>query len=332
MNTAPGKLENRIWLPLVLFKLQWLLLVPGGSAFLWWALLLLAMQALLLLRRSGASALAGALGFALIGMLMDQSLSLLGVLQFQTRWLPPSLVLLWLSFAITLPLLPILEQLSKLKLAVVSATLGVAGYGAAFLLGALGFGVAPLAGLLLLAVCWALLLPLRQWLRRDYLRVLPPALLLMVALLPVRTGADEGWAVIGQATFRVLWSNIYEATLRSPVRNFSFPGKPFQLTLRYQRAINAERIVTATLDQWRHQRLVWPDEWRDRLLESIPTVAADDSLELNVNAAGTATLLHNDALIATFDDPEFVTALAGIWLGEGTSHPQFRRQLLGGNP
>ncbi|MES2604588.1 MAG: DUF2878 family protein [Pseudomonadota bacterium] len=324
------------WLPLALFKLQWLLLVPGGSRFLLLAALLLALQTLLLWRRRGIDGLWPALVFALVGMAMDQALSLLGVLHFDTRLLPASLLLLWLAFALTLPLLPVLEQMRWGALAVGGALLGIAGYGAAFLLGALDFGLVPAVSLLVIAASWALLLPLRHWLFcRSLLRHrLPTVLLTLLALchsLPLRAQAAETWPVIGNATFRVLWHDIYDATLQSPVADFGFPGQPFSLTLRYYRSIRASRIVDTTLDQWSRQQLRAPPAWRNSLAAAIPEVMAGDVLRLEVPAAGPAMLVHNDKVIASFDDEAFVTALAGIWLGEGTSNPVFRKQLLGDN-
>lgn len=317
------------WLPLALFKLQWLLLVPGRSAFLVPATLLLVLQLVLLLRQRGVVSLGPALLFALAGMALDQTLMLLGVLRFDEQRLPLPLAVLWLAFALMLPLLSVLERLRPASLALVSLLLGVVGYGAAMLLGVVRSDLPSWQALLLLAACWTLVLPLR----RALLQLCSPAaVILLLALQPMpslRAEPVDEWPIIGNATYRVLWYSVYDAMLQSPASDFSFPGQPFKLTLRYHRPITASQIVNSTLDQWRHQRIDWLPQWRDTLTAAIPAVAPGDSLRLEVPPTGSATLALNDTVIARFDDEVLVTALASIWLGEATSNPGFRLQLLG---
>jgi len=318
------------WPPLLLFKLQWLLLVPGREHFLWVALLLVPLQALLLWQRLGSRAVMQAIPLAASGMLLDQLLQLGGVLYFDSLHIPLSLALLWLAFALTLPALP-LDRLALPTLALLGAALGVAGYGAGYLLGAVGFGVHPALALAVLAGCWGVLLPCRRWLLSLSAPATTPVLVLGALLMtPLQSDAATDWVVVGQARFHLLWFTVYDATLEAPTRDFRFPATaPFRLSLQYHRPVKAEQIVNATLDQWRRQQLQWSPEWETLLQQTIPAVAKNDVLQLEVAPDGTAALLHNEQETARFTNPDFVTAFAGIWLSERTTDPGFRRQLMG---
>lgn len=317
-----------LW-PLLLFKLQWWLLVVWHEHLWWLALLLLPVQAWLLGRRQGPRALVDAAVFALVGLLLDQTLILAGVLRFDTDLLPLSLLLLWPAFSLALPLLP-LARLTLPALAVVGALLGVVGYGAGALVGDLQFGATPPLALTVIAACWALLLCARRQLQHSRVRSLAPALVAASVLLVPLDGKADDWVRLGSARYNFLWLTLYDAELSAPTREFRFPSNtPFALTLQYRRSFSKQQLVRATLDQWRRQQLSWPSEWETLLHTAIPDVAANDRLELQVAASGSGTLLYNDQLVANFDDPDFVAAFAGIWLGDKTTEPGFRRQLIG---
>lgn len=317
-----------LW-PLLLFKLQWWLLVLWHENLWWLALLLLPVQAWMLWQRQGQRALVAAAGFAAVGLLLDQTLMLAGVLRFDTTLLPVSLLLLWPAFSLALPLLP-LARLTLPGLAVAGALLGVVGYGAGALVGDLQFGLAAPAALAIIAACWALLLcGRRQWLQWRGSHVVPALVTLCVLLLPL-TGKAEDWVTLGKARYNFLWFTVYDATLSAPTREFHFPSAtPFELTLEYRRGFSKQQIIKATLDQWRRQQLTWPAEWETLLHSAIPDVTADDTLQLKVADSGSGALLHNDKVVARFNDRDFVIAFAGIWLGTNTTDPGFRRQLLG---
>jgi hypothetical protein len=319
-----------LWPPVLLFKLQWLLLVPGREHFIALALLLLPLQALLLYRRLGLRAVTQALPFAVIGILLDQLLAIAGIFEFGPFHVPLHLALLWLAFAWTLPVLP-LQSLTTGRLALLGAGLGVVGYGAGYWLGAVDFGLHPAWALVLLALCWAVLLPLRRWLLQLETGTATKSLLMgAVILAPFNSEAANEWNVIGQARFNVLWFTIYDAVLEAPTPEFRFPAStPYRLSLQYRRDVKPEQIVKATLDQWRQQQLVWSPEWESVLASTIPPVAEGDTLQLEVAADGTAALLHNNNETAQFTNREFVTAFAGIWLSERSTDPDFRLKLIG---
>ena len=331
MQTAASRAvpaSSPLW-PLLLFKLQWWLLVLWHEHWWWLAMLLLPVQAWMLWRRQGPQSLGNAAVFAITGLLLDQSLMLAGVLRFDTTLLPLSLLLLWPAFSLALPLLP-LARFTLPGLAVTGALLGAVGYGAGALVGDLRFGLAPPLALAVIAMCWALLLCCqRLWLRWRANSLVPALLAVSVLLVPMQGKADD-WVTLGSARYQVLWFTLYDATLSAPTREFRFPSPtPFALTLQYHRAFSKEQIIRATLDQWRRQQLPWPADWEARLREAIPDIAATDTLELQVGDSGSGALLHNGKLVARFDDAGFVTAFAGIWLGNKTTEPGFRRRLMG---
>jgi len=318
------------WPPLMLFKLQWLLLVPGHEYFLWLAVLLLPVQGFLLWRRLGLRPLIQSLPFAVAGILLDQLLASVGLFRFPAPYVPAHLALLWLAFSWALPFLP-LQRLSLPLLALVSGLLGLAGYGAGFLLDAVEFGIQPALALVVLTLCWLVVLPCRRWLLQLETRSAGQALALGTLLIaPLNGEAANNWVVVGQARFNVMWFTVYDATLEAPSPEFRFPATtPFKLSLQYRRAVRPDQIINATLNQWRQQQLAWVPEWESVLQAAIPPVAAGDTLQLHVDTDGTAALLHNDREAARFDNRDFVTAFGGIWLSERSTDPGFRRQLMG---
>ncbi len=336
----------RRWVAVVLFKLNWLLLVAGQQR--WLLLVLCSTLPLQLLAVLPATARAGqayrvlrpCLLFACLGLIVDQALSFAGVLLFPGRWLPIWLPTLWLAFALVLPHLnEFLQRLPVYAWSVLGAIGGIVSYQAGAALGAVTLGQPLWLSSMVLALVWALLLP--AW-RTLALRGLPRAgvspvaasvawLLLLLCGTPAPAVAAEGdLALVGTGHYRFLAWPIYDATLKAARQPFDFPGTvPFELSLEYKRAFSAEQIIAETRRQWSKQDVDVVEEWQHWLQQSIPDVAAGDSLTLHVDARHASHFFHNGSPTRTIDDPGFTHAFAGIWLAANTSAPRLRAQLLG---
>jgi hypothetical protein len=146
---------------LVAFNLMWLGCVLGREQLLW-LVAPLVLSYLLLLLANSVLQLHQLLLPAALGVAVDLSLTLLGFFSFAdaTLFLPAWLFLLWLAFSSTLNLSLSVFQ-NKLWLTAVAGALAFPfNYGVGQRLGAVQFPRSDSLTLLLLAVIWAVLLPL----------------------------------------------------------------------------------------------------------------------------------------------------------------------------
>lgn len=139
------------------FTAFWWLAVLGRAAAVPWLLALLLLHFCFTPTRwlDGVALLAGLAGFAL-----DALLTRLGVFQFPSSWPPLWLALLWCGFAVSLPHGAPWLWLRRAWLPWLGALLGASSYLGAWLLGAVALPLGGVATGLLLALLWALWLPL----------------------------------------------------------------------------------------------------------------------------------------------------------------------------
>lgn len=321
---------------LLLFKLSWLLLVVGQQAGLPWAVALQGLS--LALHPALRAALLPALGVAAAGIGIDAVFQMAGLFVFPQDRFPGWLVLLWLAFAFALPQgLGFLRRFHWLVLAGAGAVLGPLSYGIGERLDAVAFGLPLLSALAVLALAWAVFLPLALHAARWRLK---PAAAVLVLLLPgVLHPADahaedlvpgQAQQLVGSASLSWFFRPIYDAQLFADRKDFSFDStEGFTFMLEYRLDLKQEQIVKETLRQWERQGVAVRPDWIPQLQALIPDVRAGDRLALQVDAARRARLLHNDRTLGAIDDPDFVNAFAGIWLAENTTRPDLRHQLLG---
>ncbi len=137
-------------------------------------------------------------------------------------------------------------------------------------------------------------------------------------------------AVVGQARLTVLFFKIYDATLYAPKGQYR-ADQPFVLTLRYLREFEGEKIAQRTVDEMRKQgfsneaKLVL---WLRAMNALFPDVGPGVELSAVRLASGATDFYRGDQRIGQVADPEFGRQFFAIWLGEKTSEPAMRRQLL----
>ncbi len=141
------------------------------------------------------------------------------------------------------------------------------------------------------------------------------------------------WVTVGQGSYKRLFIPVYDARLEALQSQFDFPRtRPFALTFTYKLDLEAEDLIDNVFTQWKQQKLVVPETWHKRMQQVMPNIRKGDSLRLEVNEDDIAVLLHNGKPIANFNDPEFINAFVGIWLGDHSTHTTLRQQLLGSHP
>ena len=165
-KTITGMLTSS-WTDLMLFKASWMMLVVYQSAAIVPALLIIFVK--LFSWQGLGHSLALVLTTVLAGVLMDLILAGVGVFVFAEPFFPPWLVILWLSFALTLPRgFGFILKLHASLQALIGFIAGGVGYFAGNFLGAVEFGIAPVPALLLIALLWALFVPTLIWIDVNF--------------------------------------------------------------------------------------------------------------------------------------------------------------------
>lgn len=149
--------------------------------------------------------------------------------------------------------------------------------------------------------------------------------------LPDPLGGQQ-WQAIGSGELRWFGFRVYRAALWSadPVRWDTHDD--FALVIRYERAIDASRLVQASLEEMRRLGQASEaqlSEWGPQLTAALPDVAAGDRIT-GVNLAGRGVAFYfGNELTVEIADPAFASAFFAIWLDERTREPGLRARLLG---
>lgn len=147
------------WFDLVLFKLSWIALVVYQADALVPVLCIIAFKALSW--RDVSHFLPIILLIFVSGLLMDSVLTVLDVFVFPSGFLPSWLILLWLSFAMTLPRgFLFVSHWHPFAQAGIGVVGGCAGYLAGYLLSAVTFSFPLMMTMALIAALWAGFVPL----------------------------------------------------------------------------------------------------------------------------------------------------------------------------
>ena len=138
------------------FQLIWLTAVVGGNAWLWLVLVLIALHLYFSPTRMADIKL---LPLALIGIAADTGLTLVGVFEFSSP--PLWLAAIWFGFVLNFGhSLSFLARLPRITLAPIGAAAGVWCYLAAWKLEAVVLPFAMWQTIVIIAVVWAMILPL----------------------------------------------------------------------------------------------------------------------------------------------------------------------------
>ncbi len=137
--------------------------------------------------------------------------------------------------------------------------------------------------------------------------------------------------VVGQTRLKVLFWDIYDASLIAPKGQFS-NDKPFALELKYLRDFKGKEIASRSVDEMR--KLGVKDEvklaaWYQEMQDLFPDVKEGESITGVVDENRISHFYYNDKLLGKVHDKEFSLWFFNIWLSEKTSEPEMRRDLLG---
>jgi len=137
--------------------------------------------------------------------------------------------------------------------------------------------------------------------------------------------------VVGEGRMKYLFWSVFDATLYAPNGVWS-EDHPFALSLSYLRDLESSAIVDASIDEIRNQGMTDKatlDRWSRQMTEVFPDVDDKTTITGVVDQERNTIFYRNGELIGTIPDPVFSQFFFNIWLGEATSNPKLRSDLLG---
>lgn len=141
--------------------------------------------------------------------------------------------------------------------------------------------------------------------------------------------------VVGKGRLSVAFWDVYDASFIAPSSGVSAAVErkgPFALELHYLLDLSGKDIAERTIDEIEGQGFsdkAKLTEWKTQLETIMPDVQDGTRLTGISTAQGETVFYKNDKKVGTISDKEFGRQFFAIWLGEKTSEPALRRNLLG---
>ena len=163
-------------------------------------------------------------------------------------------------------------------------------------------------------------------------------LLAMLILIPSLTWTSEvekevfqSPKLIGEGTLKVLMWEVYDLRLYTDGTAFSWQDK-FMLEFDYSRELKKESVIDASLKEFKLQPNVTDKDieaWNVYLEQVIQSVQKGTKASIMWVPEGQIVFNYEGSTPSTIENEDFARAFFNIWLGEKTSRPKLRSQLLG---
>ena len=137
--------------------------------------------------------------------------------------------------------------------------------------------------------------------------------------------------LIGEGTLKVLMWEVYDLRLFTDGTPFSWKNK-FILEFDYSRELKKESVIDASLKEFKLQPNVSDKDikaWEVYLEQVIQTVQKGTKASVMWIPEGQIVFDYEGSPTSTIENEDFARAFLNIWLGEKTSRPKLRSQLLG---
>ena len=161
------------------------------------------------------------------------------------------------------------------------------------------------------------------------------ALIILVSSISLTSQAQqEGFQspkLIGEGTLKVLMWEVYDLRLYTYGAPFSWKNK-FMLEFDYKRELKKERVIDASLKEFILQPKVTDQDiktWEVYLEQVIQPVQKGTKATVLWDPEGKIFFDYEGSPPSTIENKDFARAFLNIWLGEKTSRPKLRSQLLG---
>lgn len=141
----------------------------------------------------------------------------------------------------------------------------------------------------------------------------------------------------GVSTFRYWGLRVYTGALYMPASAKSPDAAlgeiPKKLVLRYHRSVTVDQFVEKSEETLEENPGLSLDQLRpylSRMKSMYAPVKEGDAYAITYNPAqGALSLLLNERLLGTIDNPEFARAYFGIWVSDYSVSERFTDELLG---
>ena len=146
--------------------------------------------------------------------------------------------------------------------------------------------------------------------------------------------AVQPFITTGSATFSILFWDLYQSQLKTTSGHYPISVESDELVfqIRYFADISNADLIMRTIEQWQHQGV--PQKNYQGYIEALtaiwPNIKKGDSLAMLMQK-DKSVFYFNNQYIGAINDDVFGQLFVDIWLGESTSEPRLRAQLLGGN-
>lgn len=157
---------------------------------------------------------------------------------------------------------------------------------------------------------------------------------------PARPGAASpgpslaGLQPAGRGRLTVWGFQVYDAALwvAPGFEPAAFERHAFVLELAYLRDLDGADIARVSLEQMRRHAPIaaaQAERWQAQLAALLPDVRRGDRLAGQHRPGQGLALFHNGRALGELADAQLARLFFAIWLGEASSEPRLREQLLG---
>ena len=136
--------------------------------------------------------------------------------------------------------------------------------------------------------------------------------------------------LIGEGTLKVLMWEVYDLRLYTDGTAFSWQDK-FMLEFNYSRELKKESVIDASLKEFKLQLNVTDKDikaWEVFLEQVIQPVQKGTKANVFWAPEGKIIFHYEGSQPLTIENEDFARAFLNIWLGDKTSRPKLRSQLL----
>ena len=137
--------------------------------------------------------------------------------------------------------------------------------------------------------------------------------------------------LVGSGVLKVFFMDIYKIRLYSGSGRYSSQGD-FILEFEYLTAVSKDTIIDASIKELSRLTVVNPKQeelWKKILNRGIVDMGAGEIASVSFLKSGETIFESPNGVPLSFDAPKFKSQFSSIWLGEGTSYPELRKDLLG---
>ena len=136
--------------------------------------------------------------------------------------------------------------------------------------------------------------------------------------------------LIGEGTLKVLMWEVYDLRLYTDGTAFTWQDK-FMLEFDYSRELKKESVIDASLKEFKLQPNVSDKNigaWEAYLEQVIQPVQKGEKATVQWVPEGQIIFHYEGSKPTTIENELFARAFLNIWLGDKTSRPKLRSQLL----